>query len=449
MKLYSSLTRQVEEFTPRNPPDVTMYTCGPTVYGPGHLGHFRTYIAFDLLKRVLQKNGFSVNHVLNITDVHDDMIAEADRRGVTIFDLANEYVPQFLNDLNELNVLPATSYPRVTEVIPEIIAMTQVLVDKGFAYVAPDGSVYFDVSKFGEYGKLSGIRVEESVTGTRVATDKYEREEAQDFALWKSQKEGEIAWDSPWGKGRPGWHIECSVMARKLLGDTLDIHGGAMDLKFPHHENEIAQSEAANGVPLAIFWAHAGLLDIEGQKMSKSLGNIFTLDDLKDRGFTPSSFRYLTLTAHYRSRLNFTWEGLEAAQTALKRLRRSVREWEESKIGCAQYEENFSEAVGNDLDMPRALSFVWDLVKSDYPSSAKHASILKFDEILGLKLLPKEATVASLALPQEVADLVAKRDEFRRQNDFQKADEIRREIEEKGFIVEDTPQGPKVRPLSV
>ncbi len=480
MKLYNTLTRQKEEFRPLKHPRVTMYTCGPTVYGPGHIGHARSYVTFDILKRVLQLNGFEVKHVLNITDVHDDMIKEAARRGISIFELADEYIPQFHQELKELNVEPADFYPRVTEVIPEIIEMVKTLVDKGYAYVADDGSVYYQVSKFKDYGKLSGVRLDEAVTGTRVETDKYEREHPSDFALWKAQKPGEPFWDSPWGRGRPGWHIECSVMVKKFLGRTIDIHAGAMDLKFPHHENEIAQSEAANGVPFARFWIHAGLLDVEGQKMSRSLGNVYTLDDLKNRGFTPSAFRYLTLMTHYRSRLNFTWEGLEAAQKALKRLRREAgnlkldarklklektleaRSWNgavESSIKHqasspassieppdSEYKDRFLAAVNDDLNLPQALAVVWDLVKAVRASvETGHAPSLQllqdFDKVLGLDLF----SAPTETIPQVIKQLVNEREEHRQKGDFAAADHLRQKILERGYTVEDTSKGPKIK----
>ena len=480
LKLYNTLTRQKEEFSPLKPPVVTMYTCGPTVYGPGHIGHARSYITFDVLKRVLRQNGFSLKHVLNITDVHDDMIKEANRRETTIFELADKYISEFQQELKDLNIQPADFYPRVTEVIPEIIEMVKALVDKGYAYVTEEGSVYFQVSKFENYGRLSGVRLEEAVTGTRIETDKYDRQSPSDFALWKAQKPGEPFWNSPWGKGRPGWHIECSVMAKKFLGEVIDIHAGAMDLKFPHHENEIAQSEAVSGVPFARFWIHAGLLDVEGQKMSRSLGNVYTLEDLRDHGFTPSAFQYLTLMTHYRSKLNFTWEGLEAAQNALKRLRREVGNLKletgnlklegnlearnSNGIGsslqppasfrasspesqASEYRDRFLTAINDDLNLPQALAVVWDLVKvsrSDVVAQFTARRLLQeFDEVLGLKLscgVKEEAEV-----PEEVLQLVEEREKHRLAGHFGESDRRRQKILELGYTVEDTPAGPKVR----
>lgn len=450
IRFYNTSTRKKEIFKPLNPPHVGMYTCGPTVYGPGHLGHARTYTNFDILKRVLKFNGLKVEHVLNITDVHDDMIKRANERGITIFELAEEYIPQFYTDLEALNIQPADVYPRVTEHIDEIKEMIQTLIEKDYAYVGEDGSVYYQVSKFKDYGKLSGIKLDQAKVGTRVDTDKYEKEDSADFALWKAWKEGEPFWDSPWGKGRPGWHIECSVMAKEHLGETIDIHGGAMDLKFPHHENEIAQSEAANGVKFASFWIHAGLLEVAGQKMAKSLGNIYTLADLNERGFAPLAFRYLCLTAHYRSKLNFTWEALQAAQTALNRLREfmvaasltsEVGSRETSEVSpAASFSSRFLEAVNDDLNMPGAVALVWDLVKSDCPTAEKHATLLKWDRILGLRL----GEIEPVEIPEDVKKLVSEREKLRAEKKWKEADAVRGKIERSGFGVEDTEEGPKL-----
>lgn len=421
-----------------------MYTCGPTVYGPGHVGHARSYINFDLLKRLFLYNGYKVKHILNITDIHDDMIKRADELGISVQKLADRYIPLFKKDLEELNIIPATAYPRVTEFIPEIIKMVKALVNKGYGYVEKDGSVYYKVSKFKNYGKLSGIKLGEVKTGTRVATDKYEREDVADFALWKGWKKGEPYWQSPWGKGRPGWHIECSVMANNYLGKTIDLHAGAMDLKFPHHENEIAQSEAANGQKFVNYWVHAGLLEVEGKKMSKSLGNIYTLEDVEKKGFEPLALRYLFLTGHYRQKLNFTWKSLEGAQRALNKLRQQVVGWKKAKIGCAEFEEKFLKAINNDLDMPRALALVWDLVKSNYPDSAKKATLLKFDQVLGLGL----STYKPPKPPKKIKQLVKEREKLRKEDKWKEADKIRKQIRKLGWQVEDMEKGPKLKPAS-
>jgi len=268
LKVYNTLTRKKEIFKPLKKGRVGMYVCGPTIYGPSHLGHARTYISFDLIRRYLVYRGYKVKYVVNITDVHDDMIKEARKRKITIAQLADKFLPLYLKDMNTLNVQKADIHPRVSQHIKEIIKMIEILINKGYAYVTYDGSVYYDVSQFKNYGRLSRIKLDKEITGTRVKTDKYEKKAVIDFALWKAAKKGEPYWLSPWGKGRPGWHIECSVMSMKYLGETLDIHGGAKDLIFPHHENEIAQSEAATGKKFVRYWLHAGLLKIEGKKMS-------------------------------------------------------------------------------------------------------------------------------------------------------------------------------------
>lgn len=445
MRIYNSLTRKKKIFKPRDPNRVTMYTCGPTVYGPSHLGHTRTYVNFDLLKRALEFNGYQVAHVLNITDVHDSMIAQAKMEKISIKELADRYLKLFYRDLEILNIEPPNVFPRVTEHIKEIIEMVKILVDKGYAY-EKDGSVYYDVSKFRKYGKLSGIKLGKQKPGTRVAIDQYEKEEARDFALWKKTEKGEekvgAVWDSPWGRGRPGWHIECSVMAKVHLGDTLDIHAGARDLKFPHHENEIAQSEAANGKKFVNYWVHGGLLVVEGQKMSKSLGNYIDFREIEERGFNPLAFRYLCLTTHYRSEMNFTWNAFDASQRALERLYSEVSTWDAPEIGCAEYDQAFAKAVNNDLDFPKALTLVWKLVKDDrFPTAAKHQTLLGMDKVLGLAI----DQVEHLEISEKVRELIAERERLRDEGNWLEADKIRDRLQQGGYSLEDTPEGTVVR----
>ena len=440
IELYNSLTRQEEELTPIQEGSVSLYTCGPTVYGPGHLGHSRSYVNFDLLKRVLLYNNLEVKHVLNITDVHDSMIDRANELNITIEELAEEYIPFFYQDLKGLNTVPADHHPRVTEYIPQIIEMVQSLIDKDLAYTEDDGSVYFKTAQFKEYGKLSGIKLEESKSGTRVQADKHEKEEMIDFALWKGAKEGEPSWDAPWGKGRPGWHIECSAMIKDLLGDTIDIHAGGLDLKFPHHENEIAQSESVNNTPLANMWIHGGMINVDGVKMSKSLGNYTEIQEVSDKGYDLLALRYLYLIAHYRSPVNFTWDSLEAAQSALHNLRKRTQEL---KTGSPQinndYRDRFLSFINNDLDIPQALALTWDLVKDDTISQEeKYGTLLDFDRIFGLQL------DRNVEIPQEVLDLVSQREELRKSKEFSESDEIREKIEELGWEVEDTEEGSRV-----
>lgn len=443
LQLYNTLTRKVEDFVPLNAPKVGVYTCGPTVYDFAHIGNLRTYIFEDLLQRVLEENGFEVMRVMNITDIDDKIIKKAKEKNIPIEEITRPFEELFLEDLNELNIKRPNVLPRATEHIEAMVRYVEVLVEKGFGYVEEDGSVYFDISKFPGYGKLSQLDNREVKVGARVKADEYSKDDAQDFALWKSVEADEMGYNSPWGKGRPGWHIECSVMSQQYLGDTFDIHGGAVDLIFPHHENEIAQSEGKTGKKFSNFFTEGEHLLVEGQKMAKSLGNFFTLRDIEGKGFEPIAFRYLDLMAHYRDRLNFTWESLKAAQNALNNLRSEVRNWEVPKIGCAEYEGRFMDALNNDLNTPQALAVMWELVKSDYPTSAKAESLLKMDKVLGLKL---DGFIGKpLEIPAEVQKLVDKREGARKAKDFKKSDELRDEIQNLGFEVEDTPRGSKVK----
>ncbi|OGD97905.1 hypothetical protein A3A49_02800, partial [Candidatus Curtissbacteria bacterium RIFCSPLOWO2_01_FULL_38_11b] len=383
-------------------------------------------------------------------------------------ELTGEYTDAFFEDLEKLNFLKADKYPAATDHITPIIRIIGVLLKKGFAYVK-DGSVYFSIAKYKDYGQLSGANVKGIKAGARIDVDEYDKENPQDFALWKKESKGAKArgeaFDSPWGIGRPGWHIECSAMSIQYLGQsldpsdklrvngepfgselraelqsrTIDIHTGGVDLLFPHHENEIAQSEAATSQKFVNFWMEGEHLLVEGEKMAKSLGNIFTLSGIIKKGFDPLALRYLFLTAHYRSKLNFTWKSLEAAQNALEKLREEVANWGSPKIGCAEFEGDFKEAVNNDLDMPRAISVMWKMVKSDYPTSAKHQSILVMDEVLGLGL----EKVRKLELPKGAKELINEREQLRAEGDFDASDKIREELRKIGVEVEDTPDGPR------
>jgi len=454
IKFYNTLSRKIDVFKPLKLGRVGMYTCGPTVYGPGHLGHARSYTNFDFLKRVFLYHGFKVKHVLNITDVHDDMIKKANELGISIQKLASRFIPLFKKDLADLNIIPADAYPRVTNHIPGIIRMIKTLVSKGYAYCGQDGSVYYDVSKFKHYGRLSGIKLIKAKTGTRVKTDKYQKNQVADFALWKAWKKGEPYWPSPWGKGRPGWHIECSVLANEYLGKTIDLHAGAMDLKFPHHENEIAQSEAANGVKFVDYWFHAGLLEVEGKKMSKSLGNFIQIREIKKRGFNPLALRYLFLTTHYRSKMNFTWQALIDAQTALERLYSITRKLKNEKTSSSlkqsekakKYQRKFLKFIDYDLGTPQALALTWEMVKSNILPDEKYNLLLDFDQIFGLKLASTLAKKVSI--PPKITTLIDKREQFRRQKQWQKADKVRQQIEKLGWQIKDTSKGPRAVSLN-
>ncbi len=449
MKIYSSLSKKEEEFKPISEKVVGMYVCGPTVNGPAHLGHASTYIAFDIIRRAFIYMGYNVEYVVNLTDVHDDVIKVANKEGITIFELADRNIAQFMDDLKSLNIMLANVFPRVTEHIPEIISMIKLLVDKGFAYETEDG-VYFNVSKFPMYGKLSGVKVEEGKTGQRIDTDKYEKESVADFALWKKWREGEPYWESPWGKGRPGWHIECSVMSKKYLGQPFDIHGGGMDLKFPHHENEIAQSEAAFDEKFVNYWMHAGLLNVNGEKMSKSAGNYIEIPDLLKK-FEPMVLRYWRATVHYRSKINFSEELMESAKVALDKLRGLIQTWVSETAGKKgkvdkDAQKSFIEALQDDFNTPKAVAVLWDVARSEKLSSAdKLATILDFDKVLGLKLDEIKTVEQRITdeLKKKIEQLVQERDSARANKDWKKADELRKAIEDLGVEIIDTPEGTK------
>ncbi len=448
LKIYNTLSRSVEEFKPIHERQVYMYTCGPTVYDFMHIGNLRTFLLSDLLGRIFESNGYKVKSVQNITDIDDKIIKRAKERGIGILELSQEYEKYFLDDTAKLNIKPKDQMPHATEYVKKMQEYIQALIDKGFAYIEKDGSVYFDISKFKNYGKLSGIETSQLKTGTRILSDEYTKEDVVDFALWKGVGKDEVGYESPWsvqgkGWGRPGWHIECSVMSQENLGETFDIHGGGIDLIFPHHENEIAQSQSKTGKNFVNYFVHGAHILVNGKKMSKSLGNFYRLKDLEDKGFDPMALRYLYLQTHYRQEMNFTWEALDGAQTALNRLRNEFVSWEEAKVGCAEFEQKFMDAVNEDLNMPAALSVVWEMIKSDYPGSAKKRSLLKMDEVLGLQL--SSFKPEKVEIPPEVQSLINKREELRRAGNFKEADKVREQIEEKGFVVEDSKEGIKIR----
>ena len=447
IKLYNTLTRKIEEFKPIAPPAVKIYTCGPTVYDFQHIGNFRTMIFSDVLVRTLTANGYEVNSVRNITDIDDKIIKRATERGITISELSEEYTRYFVLDLNKLKILPVNHSPKATEHVTSMIKFIEELIEKEIAYVEKDGSVYFDISKFPDYGKLSQIEKRELKSGTRILSDEYTKDDVQDFALWKSVEPGELGgYDSPWGLGRPGWHIECSVMAQDFLGETIDIHAGGIDLMFPHHENEIAQSEARSGKEFVNYFIHGDHVLVDGKKMSKSLGNFYKLSDLEEKGFDPLAYRYLVLSAHYRDKLNFTWESVQSAQNALTNVRNQIMDWDvPAERGIEEYEKRFLEAMNDDLGTPQALAIMWELVKSDAPSAQKAATLIKMDEILGLDLagyINKQVEVS-----EDVQELLEKREKAREQKNFELSDTLRDEIKEKGFEVLDTPEGPKVKKI--
>ncbi len=441
MKIYNTLSHTAEEFEPQNNSGVTMYTCGPTVYDYMHIGNLRTFVFSDILLRTLSQNNFKVKSAQNITDIDDKIIKRAKEKNKTIKEIAEEFTKCFLEDTDKLNIQNPTHRPLATEYVEKMAEYINILLEKGFAYKEEDGSIYFDISKFPDYGKLSGLEKRKLKTGTRILSDEYTKEDVQDFALWKAVPEGELgSFKTGLGWGRPGWHIECSVMSQSLLGNTIDIHTGGVDLIFPHHENEIAQSEAKTGEsPFVKYWVHGAHMLVDGKKMSKSLNNFYTLSDLEKRGFEPLALRYLYLQTHYRQEMNFTWEALEGAQNALNRLRKEIAGFEEPKIGCAEFESKFLDAVNDDLNMPKALSIVWEVLASDYPASAKAETLFKFDKVLGLSLKESREILEKQVknIPDEVKKLMEKRQELRKEKKYEEADKIRDEIINLGFKVED------------
>jgi cysteinyl-tRNA synthetase len=457
IRLYNTLTRKKENFKPLHHKRVGLYTCGPTVYNYAHLGNLRTYIFEDILRRTLEYAGYKVRQVMNITDIEDKIFRDAKKEGKTIFEFIKPYEKAFFEDLQKLNIEKAWKYPKATEHLPEMIKFIQVLIKKRIAYRMA-GSVYFSISKFKPYGKLSRVKGRELKAGARIDADEYTKENIQDFALWKAPKPGEPIWKTPFGEGHPGWHIECSVMSMKYLGKTFDMHTGGVDNIFPHHENEIAQSEAATGNPFVRYWVHGEFLLVDNQKMSKSLGNFYTLRDIKSRGFSPLAFRYLTLTSHYRSKLNFTWESLRAAQVSLERLYGFVRDFKIQKrpnlysrdyrgsASIVRAKKDFAKAVFNDLDTPKALAAVWNLVSAYNKKSEAYnpGEVLKllydFDRMLGLGL----KNIKHEKIPAEIKKLALRREQSRKTKNWNQADELRKKIVHQGYEVKDTPAGPKI-----
>lgn len=457
LKLYNTLARKKEIFKPQDPNRVTMYTCGMTVYDHTHTGHMRTYVNTDVLRRVLEFNGFAVEQVENVTDVghlfgdrdmgEDKLEAMARKVKKSAWDIARMYEKEFFDTMEALNVKMPTVVCRATEHIKEMIDLVRRIEKNGFTYETSDG-IYFDTSKIKGYNKLSGMPLGKLREGARVEKNP-EKQNPTDFALWKfSPKKGprrQMEWDSPWGVGFPGWHIECSAMGMKYLGEQIDIHTGGVDHIPIHHTNERAQNIAAVGHPVVKFWFHNAFLMVEGQKMSKSLGNYIEFQEIERKGFNPLAFRYLCLTAHYRSEMNFTWTALDAAQRTLDRLYSEVSTWDPPEVGCGQYDQGFLKAINDDLDLPKALTLVWRLVKDkQFPTSAKHQTLLEMDKVLGLAI----DQVEHLEISEAVKKLVAERERLRNENNWLEADEIRDQLEQKGYLLEDTPEGTIVKKLT-
>ncbi len=457
LKLHNSLTRKLEEFRPLRPGQAGLYTCGPTVYNFAHIGNLRTYLFEDILRRVLAYEGLKVQHVMNMTDVGhlsgdqdfgDDKMEKEGGDAAEIMALAKKYTDAFLKDIQTLNILKADTIAPATEHIPEQIEIIKLLIEKGFAYET-ELAIYFDVTKPAHYPKLTNQKLEDLKTGARsdVVLDPNKKHPA-DFALWfklaGKYTNHILRWPSPWGDGFPGWHIECSAMSRRYLGQPFDIHTGGVDHLFPHHPNEIAQSESAFDQPLANYWLHGEHLLVNDGRMGKSEGNFITLETLKAKGFDPLAFRYLNLTSHYRSKLNFSWESLQGAQNALNNLYAEVSALNEASGSAEKFDQAFLEALEADLNMPQAVAVVWDLLKNDeIPSGAKLASLFKFDSVLGLNL--KQAWETGRNVPAAVKQLVIDRNLARDQKDFAKSDDLRKQIEQAGFTLEDTVDGQRLK----
>jgi cysteinyl-tRNA synthetase len=484
LKLFNTLTRSVQEFAPLDPTGkkIGMYCCGPTVYDFAHIGNWRTFVFADLVRRTLEFSGYDVKHVMNITDIEDKIIKRVREQKISLREFTGKYEAAFLDDLKALNCREPHVKPRATEYIAEIISLIEKLIARGIAYKAADGSVYFSITKYQgcgcNYGQLLKLNFDEMRAGERVSSDEYEKESVADFALWKARvpEDGEIFWPSPFGEGRPGWHIECSAMSMKVLGESFDLHLGGEDLKFPHHEDEIAQSEGATGKPFVKHWLHGAHLLVEGKKMSKSLGNFFTLRDLLARGFTGREVRYLLLTSHYRETFNFTLEGLAGARTALARIDECVGKLRElagnaSAAPEAKLIEQFSSALADDLNISAAWASVFEWVRETnswydlqiiaefkdpnadisklesrkqalaQKAAAALAAWEKIDSVLGI------GVKTETEIPAEISALADERTAAKKAKDFKRSDAIRDELKAKGWVIEDTPKGIKLKKL--
>ena len=463
MKLYNTLTRKKEEFVPITPGEVKMYVCGPTVYNFFHIGNGRTFIVFDTIRRYLEYRGYKVKFVQNFTDIDDKMINKANEEGTTVKDIGDKYISEYYTDADALNIERATVNPRATEFIDDIIDFVSKLIEKGYAYEV-DGDVYFNTKKFEEYGKLSGQSLEDLQMGasnrTSSAADE-RKKDPMDFAIWKAQKPGEPAWDCPWGKGRPGWHIECSCMAKKLLGETIDIHAGGMDLAFPHHENEVAQSEALTGKTFANYWLHSAYVNVNNQKMSKSLNNFFTARDIL-KEYDADVIRFFMMSAHYRIQINFSKELLDSAKASMDRLYNAVsnlenligevskeemNEEEKSYLDSLdKYREKYIQKMDDDFNTADALTVLFELSKdintnitinSSKELATKALELIR--ELGGPLGILQKSTKGDLE--SEIEELIEQRQNARKNRDFALADKIRDDLKARGIVLEDTPQG--------
>jgi cysteinyl-tRNA synthetase len=473
LSFFNTLSRSVQEFKPLDPAgkSVGMYCCGPTVYDFAHIGNWRTFVFGDLVRRYLTFRGYDVKHVMNITDVEDKIIRRVRETKTSLREFTGQYETAFFDDMKALGCLEPHVKPRATEYIAEIIALIEKLIARGIAYKANDGSVYFSIEKYRgcgcNYGQLQKLNFDEMRVGERVSSDEYEKESVADFALWKAYvpEDGEVTWDSPWGKGRPGWHIECSAMSMKVLGESFDLHLGGEDLKFPHHEDEIAQSEGATGKPFVKYWLHGAHLLVEGKKMSKSLGNFFTLRDLLAKGYTGREVRFLLLSAYFGDTFNFTFDGLNGARTALARIDECVGKLQElanssvipNQATATVYDSfkldyRFGVALDLDLNISTGWGVVFEWVRrinkeladgllTPTQATIELASWDKVNSVLGIE------KAAEAEAPAEIVALLEARQAARKAKDFKRSDEIRDELKAKGWVVEDSPKGPKLKKL--
>lgn len=442
LKLYNTLTRKKETFKSIENGKVKFYSCGPTVYNYAHIGNLRTYIFNDLLKRSLEFLGFKVNHVMNITDVDDKTIKGSFKEKLPLKQFTKKYEEIFFNDLHQLNIIDPNHLLRATESIKDMVDLIKKLLEKGYAYKANDG-IYFSISKFKDYGKIAQLEKAKDKK-ERVKNDEYDKENAQDFALWKfwSEEDGDVFWDTEIGKGRPGWHIECSAMSMKIFGSSLDIHTGAVDLVFPHHTNEIAQSEAATGKKFVNYWLHGGFLTMKEGKMSKSLGNVIYLRNLIEEGFEPLDYRYMCLTTQYRMPLSFTDEALISAKNSYQRLKNIIKELKDDGIENEKYINNFKKAIEDDMNLPNALAILWKLVR-DKKANGKLQTIKKMDFILGLDLLKREEQ----NIPEEIINIAEERKKAKDKKDWKKSDELRVTLTQKGWQINDTKEGYELKKI--
>ena len=468
LRFYDTLSRTVKNFEPANPPEVRLYACGPTVYDYAHIGNYRSFLVYDLLYRYLTWSGYDVDFVMNLTDVDDRTIERAAEANKAITEYTAPFSEQILADARTLGMLPARSYPMATEYVPQMVEWVERLEAKGLAYSAEDGSVYFAIGSFPSYGRLKGLDPDASRAGARVVEDDYEKEDVRDFALWKAAKPMDeqvgAAWDSPWGRGRPGWHLECSVMSISELGETLDIHMGGEDLVFPHHENEIAQSEGVTGKPFARHWVHVKHLIVEGEKMSKSLGNTITVRELLEEGVEPAAIRHQLMSAQYRRELNFTREGLDASSAAIQRLldfearlneAAGSDDAEDGALGriAAESVDAFREAMDDDLNSAEAFAALFVFVNranseldnghsiSERDLTTAREALGSIDQVMGILSVANEGRQVDDGVAVWVESLIGERKAARENRDFQRADEIRHELAEKGIVLEDSTDG--------